>query len=141
MIWYNARNMNERRINERFPISYFMEESGARENVLKLLDISKGGVCFSSSKKLQNSEEIVLKVYLKKKMFSVEIKTVYLKPTDDNKYIVGAKFCNLADNFQDALSGEIADIDQLINSKIVYQKKDISFREASNEYLFPGTTE
>jgi len=128
--------MEERRKCKRYGIPYPIEsvEKSAKGS-LDLMDVSKGGVAFTSAEEVRKDEKINICVYLKNKMFRLKAGVVHAKAKKDNKYKIGVKFYDPPEDFIRILEKEIDEIIQLHRENNLYKHKSLSFEKVSSEYL------
>lgn len=128
--------MKERRKHKRYPVSYPIEQDRQkRECALTLVDVSKGGVAFNSQQELRENEKIDLKIFLKRRMFSVAAMVVHAKKLQDDLYNAGAVFLETPEDFHDILEKEIEEITQHHRESNLYRRRNLTFQKASEEYL------
>lgn len=90
--------MSEKRIYERSPIelaaSYGIPEAVDLNEAARVVNISEGGFCFLSSKKIPSGEKFDLCVELDdNESVTLEVKAVWNKKMD-RKYMIGVKILN-----------------------------------------------
>lgn len=129
--------MKERRKHRRYTIAYPVEgrNVNTRLEMLTLVDVSKGGVAFTSPERPEQNERVNLQLFLKNRMFNLKAVVVHVSRLKDNIYNVGVKFLHIPEDFQDSLDKEIEEITQFHRECNLYNHKSISFEKASAEYL------
>lgn len=130
--------MRERRKHKRFSPAYAIDWRDAEKDPnLELIDISKGGVAITSSKKPLPGQILTIKVFLRKRMFILEAKAVYVAPCGEGLFRIGAEFTSRPEEFLESFEREIEEINTICREKILHDKPPVSFYEASKEYLAP----
>ncbi|MEA3489273.1 MAG: PilZ domain-containing protein [Candidatus Omnitrophota bacterium] len=128
--------MSERRKWKRYMIAYPIENvEGYTEQSLTLCDVSKGGVAFFTEKKMFKNDKIDLQLFLKSKMFSIKGAVVHVKTVKRGEYVIGVKFIETPENFIKILEKEIEEVMQFFREGNLYDRKGLTFRKASTEYL------
>jgi len=128
--------MKERRKHKRYSIAYPLEwGKKLLESVLDLKDVSKSGVAFTVEDKVNEQENINLRIFLKNRMFIVEAIVVHVKRLKDNLYKIGVEFVDAPGDFHAMLEKEIEEITQVHRECNLYNRKNLSFKTASVEYL------
>lgn len=128
--------MEERRKWRRYPIPYPAEKRGEeRLTSLTVLNVSKGGVCFTTSENLHKDDTLSVNLFLKNKMFNMKADVVYIAPVAKDTVEVGAKFTDVPEGFVPVLEKEIEEITSLHRESNLYKHKNLSFEKASLEYL------
>lgn len=130
---------DERRRFIRHPICYPLEFEYAAQikERTETVNVSKGGLLFTSKHKLQQGRVIILKIPLKAKMFKIKAKVVHVSPDEENPKLfdVGVSFYRFADAFKVKLIEQIYLIDEYRALRSVQLGKEISFRDASEEWV------
>ncbi|MBD3380159.1 MAG: hypothetical protein GF408_06835 [Candidatus Omnitrophica bacterium] len=124
--------MQERRRWKRFDPAYPVEWD---EGELALADISKGGAGLLSALPPDQNGQIVLRLFMKDRMYRFRAVTVYVKKLRDGMFRVGTRFLDLPSGFAEAFEREIEEISQYRRENKLYRNEAISFREASRKYL------
>lgn len=124
--------MVERRKWKRYEIGYPIE--GEKE-LFNLNDVSRGGIAFTAGGSIYEGDRVDLRIFLKHKMFKIKALIVYAKETDKDVYSIGAKFLNEQEEFHLMLEKEVEEIKELYRESNLYDKKAISFKQASSQYL------
>ena len=128
--------MKERRKHRRYTIAYPVEtKNGSRLEMLTLVDVSKGGVAFTSSKKPEENERLDLKLFLKNRMFTIKAIVVHAKRLKENIYNIGVQFLHIPKEFHASFDEEVEEITQFHRECNLYNHKSLSFEKASTEYL------
>jgi hypothetical protein len=134
--------MTERRRWKRYPIAYPIERAEEDANhKLTVRDVSKGGVAFTSTGKMDENDKFNVRIFLKNRMFKLKAIVVHAKELKENLYNVGAKFVNAPQEFHALLEREIEEIKQFHRECNLYNRKNFSLEEASIEYLENVSTE
>lgn len=129
-------NIQERRREPRYDVAYpFEHKDGASGDVLFVENINRGGFSFVSPRQIPSRGEIKIGIFLKSRMFIVSAKVVYSIPKQDGNFTMGAAFTAVPEGFLEILDREIEEIGQLHLEKRRYYNKNVSFKEASIEYL------
>ncbi len=138
LLWYNQTDMNgkERRKDKRYPAVYPLQLK--EEDLLKalgMINVSKSGIAFISSRPVNKNDEFCLEIFLKKRMFNLRMTVIHSMLRKDGFYSVGAKFLDTPEGFKENFEKEINEIMRVNREHSRYQKKKLSFEEASREYL------
>lgn len=130
---------DERRRFIRHPICYPLEFAYASKikERSETLNVSKGGLLFTSKHKLQQGRVIILKIPLKDKVFRIKAKVVHVTPDEENARLfdVGVSFYRFADAFKVKLIEQIYLIDEYRSLRSVQLGREITFRDASEEWI------
>ncbi|MFH1877599.1 MAG: PilZ domain-containing protein [Candidatus Omnitrophota bacterium] len=126
--------MNERRKWKRYNIAYPAESAEDKKELI-LTDVSKGGISFNVDRKVDENEKITLKLFLKKKMYSIKAFVVHAKKLKNDIYKIGATFLEVPKDFPEELEREVEEITQFHRECNLYKNRDLSFERASIEYL------
>ncbi len=102
---------------------------------LDLVDVSGGGIAFTATEEVRKNDKVHVHVFLKNKMFRLKAIIVYVRQLGKNIYNIGAKFFNVPKDFPLTLEKEIGEITQFRRECNLYNRKSLSFRKASTEYL------
>jgi len=136
--------MKERRKWRRYNIAYPVEGGeGSIKNSISLLDISRGGIAFTTTEEVCENDKVNLRIFLKNKMFDLETIVVYSNKLKNNVYNIGAKFFEPPKDFYPTFEKEIEEIVQFHRECNLYQHKNLSFKKTSKEYLrisYPSET-
>jgi hypothetical protein len=129
--------MRERRKNTRFPIAYPLEcSTGGGKKTLSLTNISESGLAFTSPDSFREKEVMDLYLFLKNRMFNLKAAVVYAKQQGKGRSnSVGVRLLNATEDFCKSLAREAEDIKQFCRESNQYRNKNLSFRQASLEYL------
>ena len=129
--------MAERRRWKRYPITYPIEiDEGAHANRTFIArDVSGGGAAFAAPEKIKVHDRVNLRIFLKKKMFILKAIIVHVRQLQDDLYNIGVKFQNIPEDFRQALEKEAEDITQAHRQHNLYDRKNVSFTKAAEEYL------
>lgn len=128
--------MSEKRKHKRYPVAYPIEcDKYGKELTLTLVDVSRGGVSFSSPREIAANERVKVKLFLKTRMFSLPIEVVHSQKIKNDLYNTGARFLDVPDEFREHLEKEINEITQHHRESNLYKRKNVSFQKASEEYL------
>lgn len=126
--------MKERRTSTRYQAAYAAEacaRSGGK--IVSLEDISAGGAAFKTTQALKKDEAFCLKVFLKKRMFTIGAIVRYAREITEKTNRIGAIFTDLPGDFREQLETELEDIEQIRKSD-KGREREIDFRVASIEY-------
>lgn len=131
---------NERRRFIRHPICYPLEFEYAPNKIKErtsTLNVSKGGLLFTSRHKLKEGKLIVLKLPLKEKMFKIKGRVVHVAGDEDDPklYDIGIAFYSFSDAFKVKLIEQIYLIDEYRSLRSVQLGREVSFRDASEEWI------
>lgn len=128
--------MVERRKWKRYTVAYPIEGDEKHVNSsLNLVDVSGGGIAFTVAEEVRKNEKINIRVFLKNRMFRLKAVIIYVRRLKKNIYNIGARFFNVPEDFPPALEKEIGEITQFRRECNLYNRKSLSFRKASTEYL------
>jgi c-di-GMP-binding flagellar brake protein YcgR len=129
--------LKERRKHRRYTIAYPVESKNGstRLEMLTLVDVSKGGIAFTSAERPKENERVDLQLFLKNRMFKLKAIVVHVRRLKENIYNVGVKFLHIPEEFHTNLDKEIEEITQFHRECNLYNHKNISFEKASTEYL------
>ena len=134
--------MKERRKHKRYHISYPVESGRGNLNIiLDMEDVSKGGIAFTSIQKLSKSDRMVIRIFMKHKMFNLKAEIVYAGSVGEDEHKIGARFLEVPKSFSAELDKEVEEITEVQKEKKLYDHKDVSFEEAAGEYLKPKEAE
>lgn len=130
----------ERRRFIRHPICYPLEFEYAPSKIKERTstrNVSKGGLLFTTKHKLHEGKLIVLKMPLKDKIFKIKGKVVHVAEDEDDPklYDIGIAFYSFSDAFKVKLIEQIYLIDEYRALRSVQLGHDVSFREASEEWI------
>lgn len=134
--------MAERRQWKRYPITYPIEIDAGEKHANRMFiarDVSSGGAAFAASEKAKKNAKINLRIFLKKRMFVLEAIIVHVRQLQENLYSIGVKFQNVPEDFHPALEREAEEITQTHRQRNLYDRKNISFTRAAEEYLAGAT--
>lgn len=128
--------MEDRRKCKRYSVAYPIE--GGRERVtclFSLMDVSKGGVAFSTTQEVHRNDIFNFRIFLKSRMFNLDAIVIHVKHGDDDTYKVGARFLDVPEEFHVIFEKEMHEVTQVHRENRLYKRRDISFKSASEEYL------
>ncbi len=128
----------ERRTHERYTAAYPLEWAEEESvDTCEIENISKGGVSFFVRGNSKNTgDRVTVRVFLKKRMFSLESEIMYIRPISGEIYNIGVKFTSPAAEFEKIFDNEIEEISQYQREFTVYNNhKILDFRNASEAYL------
>lgn len=131
---------DERRRFIRHPICYpleFQYATARRGEKTSTVNVSKGGLLFTSKHRLHEGRLIVLKMPLKNKVFRIKAKVVHVTQDEEDPrlYDVGVAFYRFSDAFKVKLIEQIYLIDEYRALRSVQLGREISFRDASEEWI------
>ncbi len=124
-----------------FPLKFHVEGAkGSRalagENKSKTINISMGGLLFSSKLPVDKGKLISLKMPFEDKVFSVKAKVVHcVKSLDTKLYCIGVSFYRLNDAFKVKLIEQLYLISEYRDLRSVQLGKEVSLEEASREWI------
>lgn len=103
----------------------------------RTVDVSQGGLLFSSKRRLKTGKHIILKLPLQNKLFRVQAKVVHVrKDTENSKmYNVGVSFLRKSDAFEVKLVEQIYLMDEYRMLRSLQLGRDITFKDASLEWI------
>jgi len=128
--------MKERRKWKRYPIAYPIEfREGHVTNAPELLDVSSGGIAFTSPEKLDQDDKVELFLFMKKKRVHLQAKVVHAMTRDGERFFIGAKLVDIPDDFINLLHREMDEIKELHRHKKNHTEDTPSFSDASTEYI------
>lgn len=130
----------ERRRFIRHPICYPLEFEYASSKIRErseTINVSKGGLLFTSKHKLRTGRVIILKIPLKDKIFKIKAKVVHVTLDEENPKLfdVGVSFYRFADAFKVKLIEQIYLIDEYRSLRAVQLGREVTFRDASEEWI------
>lgn len=133
-------SLKERRRFIRHPICYPLEFEYAPRRILersRTVDVSEGGLLFLSRRQLQAGKTIILKLPLQNKLFKVRAKVVHVNQDKENPklYNVGVSFYRHSDAFEVKLVEQIYLMDEYRALRSLQLGRDITFKEASLEWV------
>jgi c-di-GMP-binding flagellar brake protein YcgR len=133
-------SLKERRRFVRHPICYPLEFEYAPKNILersRTVDVSEGGLLFLSKRSLQAGKTIILKLPLQNRLFKVKAKVVHVKQDKENPslYNVGVSFYKHSDAFEVKLVEQIYMMDEYRALRSLQLGREVSFKEASLEWI------
>lgn len=128
--------MEERRKHQRYNATYPIEfEKNRLSSDIALVDVSSGGVSFSTPCEVSLNETMSIKMFLKNKMFTVSAVAVHVKKVREGLFSIGAMFMNTPEEFDELLDKELSEITQHHRESNLYKRRNITFEKASKEYL------
>lgn len=128
--------MEERRKHQRYNATYPIElERDSSSSDIALVDVSSGGVSFSTPCEVSLSETMSIKMFLKNRMFTVSAVVVHVKKVREGFFSIGAMFMNTPEEFDELLDKELSEITQHHRESNLYKRRNITFEKASKEYL------
>ncbi len=131
--------IKERRHFIRHPICYPLQFEHATKRLKacsRTANMSEGGLLFLSKHKIPLGDFIVLKLPLQDKVFKVTAKVVHIeKDKASNLYNVGVAFWRYSDAFKVKLVEQIYIIDEYRILRSVQLGREISLKEASEEWV------
>jgi len=133
-------SIKERRQFVRHPICYplkFKYASKKDAEQSKTLNISEGGLLFLSKRHLPHGRLIVIELPFQNKVFRVKAKVMHVIQDRENPklYNVGVSFFRYSDAFKVKLIEQIYLIDEYRALRSVQLGREISFKEASMEWI------
>lgn len=123
-----------------FPLAYKVI-SGARpqnggEKKSKTINISMGGILFSSKKAVAPDSIIMLKMPFQNKVFNVRAKVVHcVKNSETNLYNIGASFHRLSAAYKVKLIEQLYLISEFRDLRSIQLGREISLEKASEEWI------
>jgi len=100
------------------------------------INVSQGGLLFSSKKQVEQNSRIVIKMPFQNKSFNVHARVVHCDRSLDTKlYHVGVCFERFSDAFKVKLIEQIYLICEYRDLRSVQLGRDISLEEASREWI------
>lgn len=130
----------ERRRFIRHPICYPLEFEYPTNKVRGLsrtINISEGGLLFLSKHKAHPGKIIVLKMPLMNRLYKVSAKVVHVNEDAENPklYNIGVSFYRFSDAFKVKLIEQVYLIDEYRSLRSLQLGREISFKEASKEWI------
>ena len=128
----------ERRRFIRHPICYPLEFERAPDKIekTKTLNMSEGGLLFLSRYRMTIGEIIIVKLPLQSKLFKIRAKVMHVEKDEESKlFNIGVSFYRYSDAFKVKLIEQIYLIDEYRILRSVQLGKDISLKEASEEWI------
>ena len=128
--------MEEKRASKRYPVAYPIEKSDDHSAYpFSLVDVSKGGVAFTTTEEIKRADVLNFHIFLKRKMFTLSAVVIHISSTGEGLYTVGARFLDASEDFYEVLNKELDEITQFHRECNLYKHKNMSFRTASAEYI------
>jgi hypothetical protein len=132
--------IKERRHFIRHPICYPLEYEYAPQKTAertKTVNVSKGGLLFLSKHHLKTGKVIILRLPIKEKVISVRARVMHVEHDEEDLKLwnVGVAFYRYSDAFKVKLVEQIYLIDEYRSLRSVQLGRDISFEEASREWI------
>ena len=107
-----------------------------RESKTRTINISLGGLLFSSRSPVKKGSTISLKMPFEDKIFNVSAKVVHCKKSFDiNLYNIGVKFNRLQDAFKVKLIEQLYLISEYRDLRSVQLGREVPLEEASKEWI------
>ncbi len=129
----------ERRRFIRHPICYPLEFKHISRKIsekTKTVNLSEGGLLFLSKHHLTPGEVIMIKLPIQDKIFKVKAKVMHVSRDEDAKlFNIGVSFYRYADAFKVKLIEQIYLIDEYRILRSVQLGRDISLKDASEEWI------
>ena len=128
----------ERRRFIRHPICYPLEFERAPDKIekTKTLNMSEGGLLFLSRYRMTIGEIIIVKLPLQSKLFKIRAKVMHVEKDEESKlFNIGVSFYRYSDAFKVKLIEQIYLIDEYRILRSVQLGKDISLKDASEEWI------
>lgn len=118
-----------------YPLEYEVSASKLREQSTTI-NISEGGLLFSSKHLIEVGTPIVIKLPFRDKLFKVKAKVVHVKKDSDaNLYNIGVAFFNYPDAFKVKLIEQLYLINEYRDLRSLQTGKEISLQDASKEWI------
>ena len=132
--------MKERRQFVRHPICYPLEFEYAPKKIRERshsVNISEGGLLFLSKHLVRCGKIIILKIPIQNKLFKVKARVMHIRPDAENPklYDIGVSFYRYSDAFKVKLIEQIYLIDEYRALRSVQLNREVSFKEASEEWI------
>ena len=132
--------MKERRQFVRHPICYPLEfEHAPRKRCERshTINVSEGGLLFLSRRVVERGKTITLKLPVQNRLFKVKARVVHVNEDKENPrlYNVGVAFYQHSDAFRVKLIEQIYLIDEYRAFRSIQLSRDVSFEEASKEWI------
>jgi hypothetical protein len=124
------------------PIKYRTDEAG-RIHEDDMRNISEGGLCFRSEKKLEMGLEIVVNISVQKPPFEAKGYVMWCKEESDH-WEIGVQFDNTTTDFSMRMVEQICYIEQYRKDVARYEGRDLAPDDAAEEWIkkfaksFPG---
>ena len=128
----------ERRKFIRHPICYPLEFERAPDKIekTKTVNLSEGGLLFLSRYRMTIGDIIIVKLPLQSKLFKIRAKVMHVEKDEESKlFNIGVSFYRYSDAFKVKLIEQIYLIDEYRILRSVQLGKDISLKEASEEWI------
>ncbi|MFA6636547.1 MAG: PilZ domain-containing protein [Candidatus Omnitrophota bacterium] len=124
--------MEERRAYSRYNVAYCAEQDKEKNRKLvQLEDISNGGASFVTEEELYKGQKLDFRVFLRNKMFEMEVIVAHVEALNDGLCVIGARFIDPSEEFVMMLETEIQEIEDRQQETGCDRE---TFREASIEY-------
>ena len=119
-----------------YPLEYEFAPRQLRERG-RTVDISRGGLLFLSRRHLTPGRTIILKLPLKNRLFKVRARVVHVQhdKEDPDLFSIGVSFLKYSDAFEVKLVEQIYLMDEYRSMRTLQLGRDVSFREASLEWV------
>ncbi|MFH1593684.1 MAG: PilZ domain-containing protein [Candidatus Omnitrophota bacterium] len=130
----------ERRRFIRHPISFPLDFEYIPKKILgrsNTLNLSQGGLLFSTTHRLAADKMIMLKLPIQDKLFKVKAKIMHVAPDAENPKLfnIGVSFYRYADAFKVKLVEQLYLIDEYRTLRSLQFAHEISLEEASREWI------
>jgi len=123
-----------------FPLKYRVaskeQKAAGKEKKSTTINISIGGLLFSSKSPVQKGALIILNMPFEDKIFTIKAKVVYCTKSLDTKlYNVGVSFYRMSDAFKVKLVEQLYLISEYRDLRSIQLGKEITLEEASKEWI------
>ncbi len=110
--------------------------AGMRGERTAAINVSQGGLLFSSKKQVKSNSRILIKMPFQDKVFNVRARVVHCDKSLDTKlFHVGVCFERLSDAFKVKLIEQIYLICEYRDLRSIQLGRDVSLEEASREWI------
>ncbi|OGW75362.1 MAG: hypothetical protein A2Z72_06995 [Omnitrophica bacterium RBG_13_46_9] len=132
--------MEEHRRFIRHPISFPLEFEYAPKKLYgdgRTINVSLGGLLFSSKHSSARGKIIILKLPLKDKLFRVKAKVMHVRHDISNSHLydIGVSFLSYSEAFKAKLVEQIYLIDEYRSLRSIQLNREVDFEEASREWV------
>ncbi|PIQ89046.1 MAG: hypothetical protein COV72_05235 [Candidatus Omnitrophica bacterium CG11_big_fil_rev_8_21_14_0_20_42_13] len=123
-----------------FPLKYKAvrkwEGEDVKEEQSRAIDVSRGGLLFSSSYRIKKGQPLLLEVPLENNLFNVRAKVMRCNKSGGEKlYNIGVCFAKIHDAFQVKLIEQIYLIDEYRKLRSLQLGRKMSLNAASKEWI------
>ncbi len=117
------------------PLEFKITEKGKTEKT-KTVNVSEGGLMFTSREKVEDGTKITLSMPLYDKVFKVKAEVVHTEKSESKGlYNIGVAFLNYTDAFKVKLIEQIYLIEEYRGLRSLQLGKELTLQEASEEWI------